>query len=436
MTGETDVAAEYESLLEFLYVCPVGIAQLTSEGDVEMMNSALARMLMEVCKTSSIDNLFTSLGAAGEELRALAGGLTSDQGAICDAHRITFEPAGQGRPLTISCTLLKLSATRIMAVVADESRLADQERIARRAEQRVHAVMDGIRDYAIFALDREGLIETWNKSAERLFGYPADEVVGHSYLLLFPRDHGSEARHEELMAHAVQGGWGEDEGWWARKETTRFWGSTVLSVVEEPDGGRGGFIVVVRDLTRKKREEDDLRSAASQDFLTGLLNRRAFEDSAREEMGRWKRGRDPLSLLIIDADHFKRVNDTHGHAVGDAVLRTIATIMQDQVRELDLVARFGGEEFVIVLPSTDAIGARACAERIRQSIEAARVPLPDGGTVRVTVSVGVAQATRQLGTIELLLQCADGALYEAKRSGRNRSLIGHGDTEDLAVPAE
>ena len=431
MMAETDPIAEYESLLEFLYICPVAIAQLSLDGGIEMMSSAGARILMEIAKVPSLDNFFDALGSPGKELRELTAGLTADQGAICDSHRITFEVPNRPHPLTVSCTLLKLSPTRIMAVLSDESRLAEQERVARQAEQRIHAVVDGVRDYAIFSLDRNYRIESWNKSAERVFGYPPEEMVGQDYLRLFPRDPTSEVRHREVLSRAVEGGWAEDEGWWARKHTTRFWGSTVVSIVEEPGGVRTGFIVVSRDLTRKKREEDDLRNAATHDFLTGLQNRRAFEEVARQEISRWQRGRDPLSLLIVDADHFKGINDTHGHGVGDDVLRALAHAMQGQVRELDLLARLGGEEFVIVLPSTDAIGARAAAERVRVSVEGLRIPLQGGGTTRVTVSVGVAEITRESASIELLLQRADAALYEAKRRGRNCSVVSHA-TEEAA----
>ena len=434
MTPEVDASAEHEALLEFVYLCPVGIAQLDAQGNVEMMNPAGARVLMQVAARPVIENFFDALGSTGAALRALADGLTSEQGTICEAHRATLDVPRRATPLTLSFTLLKLSPTRTMAVVADESQSAEQERVARQAEQRVRAVIDGVRDYAIFSLDRECHVESWNKSAERLFGYTADEMMGRDYLVLFPNDPSSAVRHEQLVKGAIGTGWAEDEGWWARKETTRFWGSSVVSVVEEVDGGRSGYIVVTRDLTRKKREEDDLREEATKDFLTGLYNRRAFEEMARGEMARWQRGRDPLSLLIIDADHFKRVNDTHGHGTGDEVLRALAHGVRDQVRDLDIVARLGGEEFVVLLPSTDVVGARSAAERIREAIERLRVPTAEGVQVRFTVSVGVAEASREAASIELLLQRADAALYEAKRRGRNRSVIAHAPELETTNP--
>ena len=425
MTPELDPSSEHEELLEFLYLCPVGIAQLDASGGVEMMNPAGARALLQISAQPMIENFYAALGPTGDQLRHMAAGLTSDQGTICEAHHVTFDVPRRSTALSLSITLIKLSPTRVMAVIADESQSAEQERVARKAERRVRAVIDGVRDYAIFSLDRQYRVESWNKSAERLFGYTADEMIGRDYMKLFPNDPTSSARHEQVVAGAIASGWAEDEGWWARKETTRFWGNSVVSVVEEADGGRTGYIVVTRDLTRRKRQEDDLREEATKDFLTGLYNRRAFEDMARQELARWQRGREPLSLLLIDADHFKRVNDTYGHPTGDAVLRALAHAVQDQLRELDIVARFGGEEIVVVMPSTDLVGARSAAERIRQAIELLRVPTADGSQARFTISVGVAEASREAGSVELLLQRADEALYEAKRRGRNRTVVAH-----------
>lgn len=429
---DTGASAEYEALLEFVYLCPVGIAQLDADGAIEMMNSAGARIFMQIAEQACVENLFEALGKFGTELRALHAGLTADQGTVCEALRATFEVARRATPLVLSVTLLKLSPSKTMAVIADESVSAAQERAARTAELRLRAVFDGVRDYSIFALDRDGRIETWNKSAERLFGYTAEEVVGQPYGLLFPKDPASAAREDELRTGAVGAGWAEDEGWWARKASTRFWGSSVVSVIENEDGRSGGFIVVTRDLTRKKRDEDDLRDAATKDFLTGLFNRRAFEEAATKELDRWRRERDPLSIVIIDADHFKNVNDTYGHGTGDEVLRALARAVQDQVRVIDLVARLGGEEFVVLLPSTDAIGARAGAERIRVAIEGLRVRAADGTVVRFTVSAGIAEASRDVDSLQGLLDRADGALYEAKRRGRNRSVIAHAQVEAAA----
>ncbi len=418
-----DIQGEYEALLEFVYLCPLAVAQLDGDGAVEMMNPMGAQILAQLGGPAG-DNLFDMLSPLVPGLRALVSGLTANQGSICEALRVDagVRASSAALPLVLSVTLLKLRPGRIMAVIADISRSAAQERAARAAEDRFRAVLDGVRDYAIVALDLEGRIESWNKSAERIFGYAHAEVASRPCAMLYTHDEGTEQRVRALLERATSNGWSEDEGWWLRKETSRFWGNAVYSVVENEDGAARGFVVVIRDLTRRKREEDALRELASTDALTGAANRRHLAEVGATELTRWRRTGDPLSVVVLDADHFKSINDTHGHASGDEVLKVLARTCRDQVRDLDLVARIGGEEFAVLLPNTDAAGARAAAERIRLAIESARVTRGNA-VVRFTVSAGVAECTRAMPDLDALLQAADAAMYEAKHRGRNRTVV-------------
>ena len=158
---------------------------------------------------------------------------------------------------------------------------------------------------------------------------------------------------------------------------------------------------------------------ATIDGLTGLLNRRTFNSLLSQRLREAQRYGRPLSLLLLDVDHFKKVNDAHGHPAGDAVLRGVAQVAQKQARETDLVARYGGEEMALILPETDARGAFTIAERIRKAVEAA-AHATEQGALRVTLSVGVATWTGGGNSPEELLQAADKALYRAKGNGRNR----------------
>ncbi len=230
-----------------------------------------------------------------------------------------------------------------------------------------------------------------------------------------------------LLEAARQQGWGEDEGWWRRKSHTRFWGSTVLSPVEDDAGALRGFTVIIRDATRRRRREEALEAAAYTDALTGVANRRHFDEVAGRELDRATRLRDAVSLVVVDADHFKQVNDVHGHAAGDAVLAALARVLRQSAREVDLVARIGGEEFALLLPSTDLGGARATAERVRLAVEQLTVR-HEGALLRVTVSAGVAERGPEVAGqgegVARLLARADAALYEAKARGRNRVVVG------------
>ena len=173
---------------------------------------------------------------------------------------------------------------------------------------------------------------------------------------------------------------------------------------------------------------------ATTDGLTGLLNRRTFNAQLQGRLREAQRYARPLSLLLLDIDHFKKVNDAHGHPAGDAVLRGVAKVAQRQARETDIVARYGGEEMALILPETDARGAHAIAERLRKAVEAAAHPT-EHGSLRVSVSIGVATWSGGDGGEGALVEAADKALYRAKQAGRNRvsaaNPASNGDPRDL-----
>lgn len=182
-------------------------------------------------------------------------------------------------------------------------------------------------------------------------------------------------------------------------------------------GGRAsGAVCVLRDVSRRKEEERRLSLAAMTDPLTGLCNRRAFDAALAERLagGGGRLG----ALALFDLDHFKAVNDRHGHAAGDAVLRAFADVLRAGVRESDLVARLGGEEFVVLIDGADIDAARRVCERMRVRLAETEIPVP-GGVVSVTVSAGIAPLLPACSTEEVL-SATDEALYRAKAEGRNR----------------
>ncbi|GAB3259470.1 sensor domain-containing diguanylate cyclase [Chitinimonas naiadis] len=174
------------------------------------------------------------------------------------------------------------------------------------------------------------------------------------------------------------------------------------------------------DVTARHARETRLTEEASTDALTGLANRRRFFERGGELFELARRHHRPMSLLMLDLDHFKLVNDTHGHAVGDEVLVRIARLLETSRRQGDLPARLGGEEFVVLVPETALPQAIEAAERIREAVENAPLTLEDGTLVPVTVSVGVAELRPTDTELHLLLIAADAALYRAKDAGRNR----------------
>lgn len=173
-----------------------------------------------------------------------------------------------------------------------------------------------------------------------------------------------------------------------------------------------------RDITWRVMAEARLKDAATTDMLTGLSNRRAFHETASAAVTQAFRQRRPLAALMIDTDHFKAINDRHGHDVGDVVLVALADTLRRQARQGDLLARLGGEEFALIMPATDEVDAAVMAERVRLAVESTPI-LTRAGHLRLTVSVGVAALGPTMTTLDQLLQGADQALYRAKRDGRN-----------------
>lgn len=180
------------------------------------------------------------------------------------------------------------------------------------------------------------------------------------------------------------------------------------------------LIGIGTDISERRALEQELARQAKTDPLTGLSNRRHFIEMAKQELARTRRYDKLLSVLMLDLDRFKAINDTHGHQTGDSVLRMVGEICLRTLREVDIVGRLGGEEFAILLPESDAKQAMDVAERLRQNIANSAIPLEQGGELNFTASIGITTLTATEANIDNLLDLADKAMYEAKRTGRNR----------------
>jgi diguanylate cyclase (GGDEF)-like protein/PAS domain S-box-containing protein len=184
-----------------------------------------------------------------------------------------------------------------------------------------------------------------------------------------------------------------------------------------------GAEIVFQDITQRKRLEAELTRLATTDALTGIANRRNFITQLEKEMARIQRVSEPAAVLMLDLDHFKQVNDNHGHAAGDAVLQAFAHTAQSNLRKIDLIGRLGGEEFAILLPETGLDAAKLFAERLRQHI--ATMSVESAGTlIQITVSIGLTALTRADVSTDAILARADQALYQAKAGGRNQVVTG------------
>jgi diguanylate cyclase (GGDEF)-like protein len=182
--------------------------------------------------------------------------------------------------------------------------------------------------------------------------------------------------------------------------------------------------LVVENLLTRDFANEALIKFAFTDFLTAMKTRGYFETQLEREIKRAERTKGPLALVMIDIDHFKVLNDTHGHHVGDLLLRDVSAVLMKDMRQIDTVARYGGEEFALILPETNGVGAYRVAQRVRKAVEAARYFAGSPSeVVKLTISLGVAVLPQDAQFKRDLIEAADAALYEAKRSGRNRVVL-------------
>ena len=258
----------------------------------------------------------------------------------------------------------------------------------------------------IVVLSRDGRVVEVNSSACRILGCgsedPKDRHVSEVFPVLYPeiRDllEGKATKVPETR----------------RVRITRPKGET-LDILVSISLYDDLYILLVSDVTQLTRYEEKLRELAERDYLTNVYNRRMFENLLNHEMEKAKRYGRPLSLIMFDIDHFKKVNDTFGHQVGDQVLKKLVDTVRESLRRTDILARWGGEEFMILIPEADVDSAAKLAERLRKIIENTEF----GKAGRITVSFGVTQMRKE-DTVDTLVMRVDKAVYRAKRKGRNR----------------
>ncbi len=290
----------------------------------------------------------------------------------------------------------------------------------------------------VFVLDTHARVTIWNRACEHLTGVAASEVLGTTdhwrsfYDVQRPtladlvlRTRSEPARADAAVGATTDGGRAlpglSIESWCDMPRAGR---RRYLAADASPIFGANGQLSAVvetlRDLTEEKMAQAALEQLATRDGLTGLANRRCFDDTLEAEWARALRQMQPLSLLMVDVDNFKAYNDAHGHLGGDECLKRVARAVASEMRANDLVARYGGEEFAVVLPNQSLKGAAIVAERIRARVEQLQLPCCFAAG-HVTVSIGAATAIAGPDNhANQLVAIADAALYRAKHLGRNR----------------
>ncbi len=365
-----------------------------------------------------------------------------------------FERLRQGKVLISEREIVRKDGVRIWVEVS-ATRLSDGnfQGIARdvtqrkQMEQKLRQLSSAVEHgpSSILISNAEGQIEYVNLKFTEVTGFTLEEVLGRTPFDTFgATEMQAEARLQHVQTIRSGRDW-HGEMLNLRKNGETYWASVSISPVMDANGSITHFVAVSEDITDRKEAEEKIRRLnaglerlATTDYLTGLYNRRYFMQRGSEEFKRALRSNHPLSFLMLDVDHFKAVNDTHGHQAGDMALQQVAAALKDGLRETDILGRIGGEEFAVLLPDTQLNDAILLGQRICRSMEVAELSIPGRVlAISLTISVGIAGLEAGMSGIEDVFRNADKALYKAKRNGRNRVMIYRGDHEISGIsPAQ
>jgi len=309
---------------------------------------------------------------------------------------------------------------KIIGLCGISTDITDRYRLERKLQKQnelLEIVLNNI-DACVYMKDRQRTYLYVNDKTADLFGLKADEIIGKNENELLSKesaDHFFEMDNKVFASNIKHAG---DETFIdGAGKTHHYW---TIKVPFKQEDGVQTLIGFSSDITKLYNLNEKLKIQATTDMLTGLFNRRYFFEQAHREISRSNRQKSPLSLLIIDIDRFKSINDKFGHPVGDIMLTKIAKNCSTLMREEDVLARIGGEEFGILLPNTSLDDAHKMAERIRHFQSEQKVTGKWDGSIKATISIGASVTTQDDFGFDQLYQRADKALYEAKDTGRNR----------------
>lgn len=387
------------------------------------------RLVLQLLGQSSLEAVlgksftdFVDIGEAGAtlrdtDLRVLRGGETISREEINQLHA-TGEVRTywtQKKPLRDADGVI-IGMLGISHDITEKKHLEDK---LRDQKELLNAVLDNI-DGLVYVKGADRRFRYANRGMAATFGLPVERIIGARDTDLMPREVADAwwAKDEQILATGKRYA-GEESMLDAAGRRRHYW--SVVVPWRDFDGAPG-LIGLITDITQLQALRQELERQTRTDSLTGIANRRAFFERAEQEFSRCQRHGTPLSLLAIDIDHFKQINDAYGHPAGDAVLQRFAARCRETLRSEDLCARTGGEEFCILLPDARAADAHATAERIRQLLR--EHPVSDEHPeLRITASFGIAGLGAGDANFGALFSRADRALYAAKQAGRDRSVL-------------
>ena len=383
------------------------------DGSFQEVNEAFLRAL-GYDRREVIGRSEAQLGLWADEVEhATARRALEERGELRDFEARFRSKTGRELLGLLSKEILEINGNRFVLTLFKD--ISERKRLE---EDRAHlaAIVDSSDD-AIMATDVHGVIVSWNAGAERIFGYRAEEMKGRHLSFLAPPERWEEmARLQQEIRDDRQVGHFDTVH--LRKDGSRIYVSLALSPIRGTDGLTVGTSCIARDVTLRTKMEETIKHQAQHDTLTDLPNRKLFLDFLALELAQARRNRKNIAVLFLDLDHFKQINDTLGHAVGDLLLQAVAQRLKRCVRESDTVARIGGDEFNVLMPDmsqSDDVGA--VVGKIMGVFETPF--LLEGVEVNATTSVGISMFPEDGDCSEELLQKADSAMYVAKQQSGN-----------------
>jgi diguanylate cyclase (GGDEF)-like protein/PAS domain S-box-containing protein len=367
-------------------------------------------------------------------LAALYGGLASGLTATALSAFLCFYWIQQGiMSLSESLAMAVFVTSSVMISVVVETMhraqareteakklVEDSIRALRQSEERFRSALENA-PIGMALMSMDGKLTQVNRALSMIVGYEPEELLKLTFeAITYPDDLQKDLSVVKRM-EAGEIDLYEIEKRCLRKDGQIVWVQITGSLWRDESGTPVQIIKQVQNISERKELEHHLNYQAHIDYLTGVANRGYFFELAEQELVRAQRYGRTLTVATLDLDHFKTINDTYGHRAGDVVLRELPKICRRVLREVDIVGRIGGEEFAILFPETNAQQAIAVAERLREAIAAANVPIEHGLPLHFTISIGIATVNNSDVNIDILLHRADKALYEAKRGGRNRT---------------
>lgn len=348
-------------------------------------------------------------------IRGMKHFLETGEGPFLNSRVETLALHRDGREFLIELSITPVKTGNkheFSSFIRDITERSARERIARLATTVFNTM-----DEAVMVVDADNRIITVNPAFAAITGYSADEVIGKNPHILASGKHPPEFYQEMWETLAATGSW-QGEIWNRRKSGELYVEWISIKQVRDGKGNLTHHVAVFSDISKRKVAEERMHHLAHYDVLTDLPNRTLFRDRLQQAFAAAKRDKTRMALMFIDLDEFKPINDTHGHNVGDMLLKEVATRIQDCMRGTDTVARIGGDEFIVLLPSIEAEqDAMVVAEKIRHALNQ---PFELAGeSLRISSSTGIAVYPEHGSEEKLLVKNADTAMYYAKESGRN-----------------